>query len=59
MKEKTPNSETQKRPYSPPKLTKVTPEQAEQMVKDRTNCSDSEAKQFMESLRSKQKERAA
>jgi hypothetical protein len=38
------------RPYSPPELTEVTPKQAEEIVKARTNFSDSEAKKIVESL---------
>jgi hypothetical protein len=50
MKASTGNSEKQKRPYFPPKLKEITQEQAEQLVKDRTNCSDSEAEDIVESL---------
>jgi hypothetical protein len=52
MKDRSANSAKQKRPYFPPKLAEVSPEQAEEFLKDRTNCSDSEAKNIVESLRS-------
>ena len=40
-----------KKPYSPPTLTKLTPEQAQKLVADRTNCSEEEASDFLKSLR--------
>jgi len=42
---------TKKKPYSPPAVTKLTPEQAKQLVADRKNCSEEEAAAFLESLR--------
>jgi hypothetical protein len=52
MKESKPvDSRGEKRPYSSPAVTKLTPEQAADNVKDRTNCSEQEAKEFVESLR--------
>jgi hypothetical protein len=39
-----------KKPYSPPTVTKLTPEQARQFVAERANCSDQEAEDFLESL---------
>jgi len=50
MKEISGNPKKQKRPYLPPKATEVTSEQAEQLAKDRMKCSDSEAKEILESL---------
>jgi hypothetical protein len=44
--------EDQKRkPYSPPALTKLTPEQAKKLVADRDNCSEEEAADFLKLLR--------
>jgi len=39
-----------KKPYSPPALRNLTPEQAKTIVADRKNCSEEEAAQFLESL---------
>jgi hypothetical protein len=37
-----------KKPYSPPTLTKLTPEQAKKLVADRKNCSEEEAADLLE-----------
>ncbi len=50
------DSEGKKKPYSPPTITKMTPEQARQYVVDRTNCSEQEAADFLESLRREQQQ---
>jgi hypothetical protein len=42
---------TTKTPYSPPAVTKLTPDQAKKLVADRKNCSEEEAAEFLESLR--------
>jgi hypothetical protein len=49
-----PDSKAKKKPYSPPTVAKLTPEQAKQFVAHRTNCSDQEAADFLESLRREQ-----
>lgn len=41
----------EKKPYSPPKLTKLTAVQVTQFVMDRTDCSNQEAEDFLDSLR--------
>jgi hypothetical protein len=43
-----------KKPYSPPTLTKLNPEQAKQFMVDRTGCIDLEAENVFESLRREQ-----
>jgi hypothetical protein len=48
------DSKGKKKPYSPPAVTKLTLEQAKQFVADRTNCSDQEAADILESLRREQ-----
>jgi hypothetical protein len=50
MKDKAVDSEKQKRPYTTPEVTELTLKRAEEIVKDRTNCSDLEAKEIVESL---------
>jgi hypothetical protein len=50
------DSEGKKKPYCPPAVTKLTREQAKQFVADRTNCSDQEAADFLESLRREQRQ---
>jgi hypothetical protein len=50
------DSEGEKKSYSPPTVTKLTPEQARQFVKGRTNCSDQEAADFLESMRREQQQ---
>jgi hypothetical protein len=49
-------SEGKKKRYSPPTVTKHTLEQAKQFVVDRTNCTDQEAVDLLESLRRKQQQ---
>jgi hypothetical protein len=49
-------SKSKKKPYSPPTVTKLTPEQARQFVVDRLNCSDQEAVDFLKSLRREQQQ---
>lgn len=41
----------EKKPYSPPKLTKLTAPQVKQFVMDRTDCSDQESEGLLDSLR--------
>jgi hypothetical protein len=43
-----------KRPYLPPAVTKLTPEQAKQFVAEHIHCSDQEAANFLDSLRQEQ-----
>jgi hypothetical protein len=43
-----------KKPYSPPAITPLSLEQATQFVSRRTNCSEQEATDFLESLRQEQ-----
>jgi len=50
------DSEGTKKPYSPPTLTKLTPEQARHFVAHRTNCSDQEAQDALESLRQEEEQ---
>lgn len=45
------SKDKKKKPYSSPKSTKLTLEQAKKVVADRTNCSEEEAADFLESLR--------
>ncbi len=47
----------EKRPYLAPKATKVDPDQAEEILRDRTKCTDSEAKTILESLLREQRQR--
>jgi hypothetical protein len=51
------DSESKKKPYSAPRVTKLTPERAKQFVADHTNCSDQEATDWLESLRKEQQQR--
>ena len=51
------DSESKKKPYSPPTVTKLTPERARQFVADRANCSDQEAADSLESLRREQQQK--
>jgi hypothetical protein len=44
-----------KKPYFPPSVTKLTPNQAKQFVVDRTNSSEEGAEDFVESLRQQKK----
>lgn len=50
------DSKGKKKPYSTPTVTKLTPEQAKQFVVERTNCSDQEAADVLESLRREQQQ---
>jgi hypothetical protein len=45
-----------KKPYSPPALRNLTPEQAKKIIADRKNCSEEEAGEFLESLRHRQQQ---
>jgi hypothetical protein len=45
------SEDQKKKPYSPPTLTKLTPEQAKKFAADRNNCSEEEAAEFLKSLR--------
>jgi|ERR1700692_1564858 len=47
---------SKKKPYSPPAITSLSLEQAKQFVSRRTNCCDSEATDFLESLRREQQQ---
>jgi hypothetical protein len=51
-------SESKKKPYAPPRLTKLTPEQAKQFVVDHVHCSDQEAVDLVRLLRRKQQQNA-
>ena len=42
-----------KRPYSPPVVSKLAPEQARNLVVVRKNCSEEEAAEFLKSFRRK------
>jgi hypothetical protein len=44
-----------KRPYFPPAVTRLTPEQAKQFVAEQSHCSDQEAANFLQSLRLEQR----
>jgi hypothetical protein len=48
------SKDKKKKPYFPPTLTKLTPEQAKKLVADRTHCSAQEAAEFLESFRREQ-----
>lgn len=52
------DSNSKKKLYSRPIATKLTPEEARQIVAERTNCSDQEAADFLESLRKQQQNEA-
>jgi hypothetical protein len=41
------SEDQEKKPYSPPILTKLTPEQARKLVADRKYCSEEEAAEFL------------
>lgn len=45
------DSESKRKPYSPPTVTKLTLEQAKQFAADRAHCGDQEAIDLLESLR--------
>ena len=40
-----------KKPYSPPTVNTLTPDQARKFIEDRKNCTQEEAAEFLESLR--------
>ncbi len=44
------SQDKKKKPFSPPTLTTLTPEQAKKLVADRKNCSEEEAADFLNSL---------
>ena len=48
---------TKKNPYSPPAVTKLTPEQAKKLVADHKSCSEEEAADFLKSLRREQRQK--
>jgi hypothetical protein len=48
------DSRKMKKKYFPPTVTKLTQDQAKQLVKDRTNQSDQEADDVLNSLRQEQ-----
>ena len=48
------SQDRKKKPYSPPTLRKLTPEQAKRPIADRKNCSEEEAAEFLKSLRRQQ-----
>jgi hypothetical protein len=50
------NSESKKQVYSPPTLTKLSPEQAKQFAASHANGSDQKAKELLESLRQEQQQ---
>jgi len=50
------DSESKKKPYSPPTLTKLSTDQAKQFVASNTNCGDQEATDLLESLRQEQRQ---
>jgi len=39
-----------KKPYSPPSIRKLTPEQARKLIADRKNCTEEKAAEFLEAL---------
>jgi hypothetical protein len=42
------SKDPKKKPYSPPTLTKLTPEQARTLLADRKNCGEEEAADLLE-----------
>ena len=50
------SEDQKKKPYSPPTLTKLTPEQAKKLVADRKHCTEEEAAEFLKSLRQQQQQ---
>jgi len=50
------DSDSKKKPYAPPSVTKLSPELARQFVACRANCSDQEATDLLESLRREQQQ---
>ena len=47
----------EKRPYSHPSLTRLTLEQARELVADRRKCGEEEAHDFLQSVRQQQRDR--
>ena len=47
-----------KKPYSSPTVKKLTPEQTKKLVADRSNCSEEEAADFLNTLRKQQQNNA-
>ena len=45
-----------KKPYSPPTVKTLTPEQARKLIADRKNCSEEEAAEFLKSLQRQQQQ---
>ena len=45
-----------KKPYSPPTVSTLTPEQARKLIADRNNCTEEEAAEFLESLQRQQRQ---
>lgn len=43
-------STMKKKPYSPPTVKTLTPDQARKFIADRKNCTEEEAAEFLESL---------
>lgn len=52
------DSESKRKPCSPPIATKLTPEQAKQFLTNDADCGDLEAMDFLESLRREQQQNA-
>jgi hypothetical protein len=50
-------SKPRKKVYSAPTLTKLAEDEAKKFVTDRTNCSDEEAQDILESLREEQQDK--
>jgi hypothetical protein len=50
------NPDSKKKPYTPPSITKLSPELARQFVACDANCSDQEATDLLESLRREQQQ---
>jgi hypothetical protein len=48
-----------KKPYSPPTVKKLTPEQAKKLGADRNNCSEEEVVDSLNTLRKQQQNHAA
>jgi hypothetical protein len=48
------DSDSKKKPYAPPSITKLSLELARQFVACHANCGDQEATDFLESLRREQ-----
>ena len=46
-----------KKPYSPPAVTKLNAQQAKNLVVERKNCSEEEAAEFLKSLQKRNEEK--